>query len=115
MPSTGLVKIFSGEADGTTFLLSLLVSNILGFERAPVEYAVDGKKRRVQVGKAIAGEVEPILGADPENSVVITNSEYWPGPNITVARANRGRVRAFGRMWNFDNKSAEIMPIAWRG
>ncbi len=111
----GLVEIFSGRAGGSTFLFEFLVSNILGFERAPVEYTVDGKTRCFQVGRQILGEIEPIAGSDPSKPVVITNSEYWPGKNITVARANRGKVRAFGRVWDFDGLSAEIMAIDWQG
>jgi hypothetical protein len=111
----GLVEILSGRAGGSTSLFSLLVSNILGFQRAPIDYLNDGGKRRLQVGTEIMGEVEPITGNDPSKPVMIRNSEYWPGPDITVARANKGRVRAFGRVWNFGGLSAEIMPINWKG
>ena len=111
----GLVEVLTGRAGGSTFVFNLMVSEVLGFERATVQYQIDGPTRRVQVGKHISGEVEPIPGNDPTQPVVITNSDYWPGPNITVAKANRGRVRAFGRMWNFDGLSAEIMPIQWQG
>ena len=109
----GLVEILTGRAGGSTFVFGLLVSNVLGFERAPIEYLTEGETRRVEVGRFILGEVAPIEGKDPSKPVVITNSEYWPGPNITIAQASRGRVRAFGRMWNFDGRSAEIMPISW--
>jgi hypothetical protein len=35
------------------------------------------------------------------------------GPEVTVARAEQGRVRAFGRVWNFEGRSAEICAISW--
>lgn len=111
----GLVEILSGQAGGSTGLFALLVSDILGFQRAPIDYVTDGRKRRLQVGKEILGEVEPIPGKDPSKPVMIRNSEYWPGPDITVAQANKGRVHAFGRVWNFGGRSAEIMPINWKG
>ena len=111
----GLVSIFSGEARGTTGLFKLLVSEFLGAERAPIEYVTDGKKRRLVVGKVIKAEVEPIPGADPETDVVVTNTRYWMGPDVTVATANQGRVRAFGRVWDFDGRSAEICQIDWSG
>ena len=75
----------------------------------------EGEKRRLVVPKRIIGEVEPIGGKDPGSHVVITNTEYWMGPDITVAKANQGRVRAFGRVWDFDGRSAEICAIDWRG
>ena len=110
-----LVNIFSGKARGTTGLFSILVSTFLGAERAPVSFEREGEKRRLVVPKRIIGEVEPIGGKDPGSHVVITNTEDWMGPDITVAKANQGRVRAFGRVWDFDGRSAEICAIDWRG
>ena len=111
----GLVKIFSGAAKGTTGLFQVLVSEFLGAERAPVSFETEGKKRRLTVGRYIKGEVEPIDGANPEEDVVISNTGYWMGPDITVAKANKGRVRAYGRVWDFDGRSAEICQIDWSG
>lgn len=111
----GLIRIFSGEAKGTTGLFKMLVSEFLGAERAPIEYVNEGKKRRLVVGKAIRGEVEPIVGNDPESEVAVTNTGYWMGPDITIATANQGRVRAHGRVWDFDGRSAEICQIDWHG
>ena len=110
-----LTEIFSGKAQGTTGLLSVLVSTNLGFECSPIDYVNDGTKRRLAVGKHILGEVEPVMGKDPSKPVTIKNSDYWPASEITVARANKGRVRAFGRVWDFDNRSAEILALNWKG
>lgn len=109
----GLLKVFAGRAKGTTGLFKMLVGEFLGAERAPIEYITEGKKRRLIVGKAIKGEIEPITGADPEQEVVVTNTEYWMGSDITIASANQGRVRAYGRVWDFDGRSAEICQISW--
>lgn len=111
----GMVKIFSGEAKGTTGLFKMLVSEFLGAERAPIEYVTEGKKRRLVVGRAIKGEIEPIEGPSPDQDVVVSNTGYWMGPDITVAVANQGRVRAFGRVWDFEGRSAEICQIDWSG
>ena len=67
------------------------------------------------VGKAIKGEVEPVPGGNPDEDIVVTNTEYWMGPDITVATATQGRVRAYGRVWDFDGRSAEICQIDWSG
>ena len=111
----GLLKIFSGAARGTTGLFSIMVSEFLGAERAAVTYETEGKKRRLMVGKKIQGEIEPIGGSDPDTDVVVSNTGYWLGPDITIAQANKGRVRAFGRVWDFDGRSAEICQIDWHG
>jgi hypothetical protein len=110
-----LVAIFSGQAKGTTGLFSMLVSTFLGAERAPVVFENEGNKRRLMVGKKIKGEVVPVQGADPEQEIVVSNTQYWMGPDITVAKATQGRVRAHGRVWDFDGRSAEICQIDWKG
>jgi hypothetical protein len=110
-----LVRIFSGAAKGTTGLFSVLVSEFLGAERAPVVFETEGATRRLMVGKKIQGAVEPVRGADPEREIVVTNTQYWMGPDITVATATQGRVRAYGRVWDFDGRSAEICQIDWQG
>jgi hypothetical protein len=111
----GLIEIFSGRARGTTGLFKILVSEFLGAERAPVTYETEGKTRRIAVGKKIQGEIVPVRGKDPDRDIVATNTEYWMGADITVATATKGRVRAFGRVWDFDGRSAEICQIDWSG
>lgn len=110
-----LVEIFSGKARGTTGLFSVLVSSFLGAERSAVSFETDGKRRRLVVPKKITGEVEPIEGTDPGSEVMVTNTQYWMGPDITIARASESRVRAFGRVWDFAGRSAEICQISWAG
>ena len=110
-----LVKIFSGCVRGTTGLFSILVSNFLGAERAPITYETEGKRRRLTVPKKILGEVEPIEGSNNGDAVMVTNTGYWMGPDIVIAQSNQSRVRAFGRVWDFPGRSAEICAINWSG
>lgn len=111
----GLIQILSGRAKGTTGLFKMLVSEFLGAERAPVLFETEGDERRLMVGKMIQGAVRPVRGAEADRDIVVTNSKYWMGPDITVAQATQGRVRAFGRVWDFDGRSAEICQIDWKG
>lgn len=111
----GLLQIFSGAAGGTTGLFTMLVSDIIGAERAPVQIERDGTKRRIAIGRKIQGEIEMIAGQDAEHPVMVTNSKYWMGPDIMVARGLKSKVRDYGRVWDFSGKSAEICPIDWHG
>ncbi len=110
----GICQILSGKAGGTTGLLSMLVSDVLGAERAPVIIERDGPVRRIMVGKKVQGEIEQVLGHE-EMPVVVKNTKYWMGPDIFVARGRKSRVRDRGRVWDFGGKSAEICPIDWSG
>ncbi|WP_037306958.1 DUF1326 domain-containing protein [Ruegeria halocynthiae] len=111
----GLLQIFSGQAGGTTGLFTMLVSEIIGAERAPVVIERDGTKRRISIGRKIQGEIEMLGGKDPEHPVMVSNSKYWMGPDIIVARGTKSKVRDYGRVWDFGGKSAEICPIDWHG
>jgi hypothetical protein len=108
-----LTKIFTGRAGGSTHLLSILVSQFLGVQQMPITYEADGASRVFKVGDVIDGVVEPIPSRDKRSPVVISNSEYWIAPDVTVARAEKSRVRAFGRNWNFAGRSAEVCKIEW--
>ncbi|MEM1419625.1 MAG: DUF1326 domain-containing protein [Pseudomonadota bacterium] len=111
-----LSAIFSGGARGTTGLFKLLVGNFLGAKRAIVDYEVkNGDERHVTVPKIITGVVKPIPGGDPETPVTVQNTQYWMGPDVVIATALKGKVRDFGRVWNFDQKSAELCSIDWSG
>ncbi|SFK60251.1 hypothetical protein SAMN04488036_101618 [Shimia haliotis] len=110
-----LVDIFSGKAKGTTGLFSVLVGEIVGVERQPIQYINEGKERRITVGRKIDGVVYPVEGKNADEEIMISNTKYWMGPDITVATASKGRVRAFGRVWDFDGRSAEICQIDWHG
>jgi len=108
-----LTRIFTGRAGGSTHLLSILVGHFLGVQQAPIEYRVEGATRIFSVEKIIDGAVTPVAGKNKGEPVVIRNSEYWVAPDITVARADKSRVRAFGRNWNFAGRSAEICQLNW--
>lgn len=111
----GLLQILSGQAGGTTGLFTMLVSEIIGAERAPVQIERDGARRSIMIGRKIQGEIEMLEGKSPEHPVMISNSKYWMGPDIIAARGLKSRVRDYGRVWDFGGKSAEICPIDWKG
>jgi hypothetical protein len=93
----GLTRIFTGRVGGTTHLLSILVGQFLGVRQVPITYETNGETRIVRI----------------EKYVVIHNSEYWIGPDVIVARADKSRFRGFGRNWNLAGRSAEIVRLDW--
>lgn len=110
-----LETIFRGKARGTTGLFNLLVGEYLGAARAPITFVTEGSTRSLSVGKFIQGSVTPIGGTRTAEDVTVVNTQYWMGPEVVVAEADQGRVRAFGRVWNFEGRSAEICGIRWSG
>ena len=110
-----LETILQGRARGTTGLFRLLVAEWLETKRAPVSYEVADGVRTIAAGRAILGQIAPIEGAVPGKPVTIENTGYWMGSRVIASRALKGKVRDFGRVWNFDGKSAEICAIDWSG
>lgn len=110
-----LTQILSGRAGGTTRLLSILVGRFLGVFQEEVRYEADGHIRRFSIPKIIDGEIAAISGKDKSKPTVVENSQYWIGPTVVIAEAIKSRFRAFGRNWDFKGKSAEIVPLDWRG
>jgi hypothetical protein len=110
-----LTKIFSGRAGGSTSLLSILVGNFLGVRQAPIEYKIEDKTRIVRVEGYIDGAITPISGQDGGGDVLISNSQYWIAPDVTVCQSEKSRMRAFGRNWNFAGRSAELCRLDWAG
>jgi hypothetical protein len=110
-----LTRIFTGRAGGSTGLLKILVGSFLGVRQVPIDFRIEGETRIFAIPKIIEGVVAPIRGKAKGENVVIRNSEYWVARDITVARAETSRVRAFGRNWNFAGRSAELCRIDWSG
>src|SRR5438270_714293 len=57
-----LTRIISGQAGGTTHLLSLLIGKLLGVWQDDVKYEVEGDIRRFSITKIIEGEIAPVPG-----------------------------------------------------
>jgi hypothetical protein len=108
-----LTKIFTGRAGGSTHLLSILVGHFLGVHQAAITYEQRGETRVFAIDKIVDGVVTPIAGKESNQPVVIRNSEYWVASDIVVAKADKSRVRAFGRNWDFAGRSAEICKLDW--
>jgi hypothetical protein len=109
----GLTRIFTGKVGGSTHLLSILVSSFLGVRQVPISYRTEGQTRLVTIDKIVEGAVTPVTGKAKDQNVTIRNSGYWIAPDVTVAKADKSRFRAFGRNWNFAGRSAEICQIDW--
>ena len=111
----GILQILSGAAGGTTGVFHYLVSEIIGAEREKVIIEKDVRRRKITIGRKVQGEIELIEGKDPDHPVMISNSKYWMGPDVFVARGLQSKVRDYGRVWDFGGKSADITPIDWKG
>jgi hypothetical protein len=93
-----LVKVFGGQLGGPMAALAPLVGEIVGVERAAVEFSDDGLLHRVRVGDVIEFEIEDIVpfGLEDGRPVRFDGMFHPVGSNLTMAEARRSRINAFG-------------------
>ncbi|MBV9803661.1 MAG: DUF1326 domain-containing protein [Solirubrobacterales bacterium] len=93
-----LGAVFSGALGGPMAALGPLVGEVLGIERAPITVQADGLRHSVRIGDAVDLEIEDVvpLGSESHEPVKLTGVLHPAGPELTVARATRSRIDAFG-------------------
>ena len=98
--------VFSGALGGPMQAMGPLVTENLGVERAPIEVREDGLRHSVQIGDAVDFEIEDVVpfGVETGEPARLTGIFHPAGSELTVARAMRSRVDAFGIQ--FDGKAA---------
>jgi hypothetical protein len=90
--------VFSGALGGPMQALGPLVSENLGVQRAPIEVRETGLLHSIRIGDAVDFEVQDIVpaGADTAQPVRLTGIFHPAGSELTVARATRSKIDAFG-------------------
>jgi hypothetical protein len=109
-----LGAVFGGQLGGPMAMLSPLIGESLGVERAPIEVSDDGLRHSVRIGDAVDFEVEDIVpfGIETGEPVRITGMFHPAGSELTVAEARRSNIDAFGIA--YEGKSAlSTSHFAW--
>ena len=78
--------------------VAVLVGEVLGVERAPIEIVEDGVRHSVRIGDAIDFEVEDIVpfGKQDGQPVRFDGMFHPVASDLTMAEAKRSRIDAFG-------------------
>jgi hypothetical protein len=93
-----LGAVFGGQLGGPMEALGPLVAENLGVERAPIEVREDGLRHSVRIGDAVDFEIEDIVpfGVESGEPARLTGIFHPAGSELTVARATRSSIDAFG-------------------
>jgi hypothetical protein len=93
-----LGAVFSGALGGPMEALGPLVGENLGVERLPIEVQEDGLKHSVRIGDAVDFEIEDVVpfGVETGEPARITGIFHPVGSELTVSRATRSKINAFG-------------------
>jgi hypothetical protein len=106
--------VFSGALGGPMEALGPLIGENLGVQRAPIEVREDGLTHSVKIGDSVDFEVEDVVpfGVESGEPARLVGIFHPAGPELTVARATRSRIDAFGI--SYEGKSAfSRSEFAW--
>jgi hypothetical protein len=75
-----------------------LVGEVLGVERASIEFEDDGLRHRVRAGDGIDFEIEDIVpfGVETGQPVRFSGGFHPVASDLTMAEAKRSKIDAFG-------------------
>jgi hypothetical protein len=94
--------------------LGALIGENLGVERASIEVREDGLTHSVRIGDAVDIEIEDVVpfGVESGEPARVTGIFHPAGTELTVAKATRAHVNAFGI--EYDGKAAfSTSNFAW--
>ncbi len=112
--ANALASVFAGQVGGPMAALAPLIGEMLGIERAPIEYVNDGVKHSVRAGDAVDIEIQDIQQAEGAPAVGLKGIVFHPmGPDLSIAKANRATINAFGKEWDNAGKNGHAAPFSW--
>ncbi|HEU4699566.1 MAG TPA: DUF1326 domain-containing protein [Gemmatimonadales bacterium] len=111
-----LTRIFAGQAGGHPSRIAEHVATVAGVEVVPIHFESDGKRGRMEVGRAGAAEWEPIEGQGGGTVTVQGHPlAIAPGNPAVVGRAGRARFRDHGLGFEASDRQAMVAPFQYAG
>jgi hypothetical protein len=110
-----LGAVFGGQIGGPMAMLSSLITESLGMESAPIDYVDDGRRHSVRVGELMDIEIEDFVAPmNPGGDVERLTGMFHPANStLTIAKAKRSRVDAFGLSFSNEGKNGHWAPFSW--
>ena len=95
--------------------LAPLISEMLGMESATIDYVDDERRHSLRVGDLIDIEIEDFVPPQlPGGEVERLTGMFHPANStLTIAKANRSRVSAFGLSFANEGKNGHSAPFSW--
>lgn len=113
-----ITGIATGSAGGPMAALGPLVGRVAGIERRPVRFEAKGLNRAASAGELVDQSCEGLpSAADPSQAIVIDNTAHPVNSRLSLAKATRSRMHAFGIEWDDQSgtRNAHFAPFTWSG
>jgi hypothetical protein len=112
--SEHLSAVLSGSLGGPPAMLGPLIGEMLGVEKVPFDYADAGRTHRVRIGDDVEIEVEDYVPPGSEGDPVqLRNVVHPANTTLTVGRATRSRITAFGIDLGGEGQNSLSAPFSW--
>jgi hypothetical protein len=109
--------VFSGALGGPMAALGPLVGDALGMEAVAMEYVDDGRRHSFKAGDLLDIEIEDFVppGSPTGEVSMLTGMLHPVASVITIARATKSKINAFGYDLDQGGKNGHSAPFAWTG
>lgn len=109
-----LGQVFSGALGGPPAALAPLLGEFKGVERAPMDFHEDGLTHSLKIGAGVDIEIEDIVpfGVESGEPARITGIPHPAGDTLTISKATRANVNAFGIDFTGD-AGFSLQDFAW--
>lgn len=112
-----LGAVFAGDLGGPMAALAPLIGEMLGVERARIDYASSNGNHRITVGEGAEIEVNDVIpfGSESGKPAQAINLFHPAGSTLTVGKAGKSRVDLLGLSFSAEGKSGFSAPFSWAG
>jgi hypothetical protein len=109
-----LGAVFSGTVGGPMEALGPLIGENLGVQRASIEVQETGLRHSIRIGDEVDFEIEDVVpfGSESGEPVRLTGIFHPAGPELTVSRATRSKIDAFGIQYD-GNAAFSTSQFSW--
>jgi hypothetical protein len=108
-----LGALLSGQLGGPPAMLGPLIGDMRGVDFVPTEYTSSGEHHHVRFGDVVDVEVDDVRVPDLPGPVTLNNVFHPANTTLTVGKASRSRVAAFGIEFDGTGTSGFSAPYSW--
>jgi hypothetical protein len=106
--------ILSGGEGGPMAAFAPLVGEILGMKFVPINFAIDGKHRSVEIPNVASMAVTGVPSMKPDEVVWTEAGHPFAPDKLALATGDVGSIFTdYGMRWDNSGKNGHFAPISW--
>jgi hypothetical protein len=114
--SKAIADISTGVAGGPMEALGPLVGEMVGIERRPISFEIDGDNYSVKAGELVEQSIEAVIsGLESGGPIVLENVLHPVTDRLALAHARKSTFNAFGIEWDDASglKNGHFAEFSW--